>query len=129
MKTRLITAGVATAVAILLITLGSLYSVVVTIALALVSVILCGEFMSARKLNKNMKVFIPALAFALLIPALSATEARYIPLFLFIFGMCVLAVVFHRSLQVEDVMYILFGVTVTTVSDLPLRLFWSMVFT
>ena len=58
MKTRLITAGVAAALAIGLIILGSFFSIVVTIALAVVSVILCGEFLSAKKVHKDMKLFI-----------------------------------------------------------------------
>lgn len=116
MKTRLITAGVATAVALLIIILGSFYSVMITVALALVSILLCGEYLSAKKLNKDMRLFIPGLVFALLIPALSMTEARYIPLYLFVLGMCVLSVVFHQSIKTEDVMFTLTGVSVITVS-------------
>ena len=71
MKTRLITSGVAIVLALAIIILGSFYSIVITIALSLVSVILCGEYLSARKLNKNLKLFLPCLSFALIIPLLS----------------------------------------------------------
>ncbi len=126
MKTRLITAGVATALAIGLIILGSFFSIIVTIALAVVSVILCGEFLSAKKVHKDMKLFIFCLFFALLIPVLSYTEARYIPLFLFVFGICVLSVVFHKTIRMEDVMFALVGVTIITVSLSALNiLVWS----
>ena len=126
MKTRIITAGIAAALAIALIILGSFFTIVVTIALSLVSVILCGEYLSAKKLNKNMKVFIGSLIFAFLIPMLSNTQARYIPLFLYIFGMCVMTVVFHRTLSTEDMMFSLTGVTLITVSLSVLNiLVWS----
>lgn len=116
MKTRLITSGVAVVLALALIILGSFFSIVVTISLSIVSVILCGEYLSARKLNKDIKVFIGTLVFALLIPILSGTQARFIPLFLYVFGMCVISVVFHRSIAVEDMMFSLVGVTMITVS-------------
>ena len=117
MKTRLITAGVAIVVALTLIILGSFYSIVVTIALSLVSVILCGEYLSAKKLNKDLKLFIPSLAFALLIPMFSGIKyVCYIPLFVYIFGMCVLSVVFHRSFRTEDMMFSMVGVTLISVS-------------
>lgn len=116
MKTRLITAGVAIVVALTIIILGSFYSIVATIALSLVSVILCGEYLSAKKLNKDLKLFIASLAFAFLIPMLSNTQARYIPLFVFIFGIFVMSVVFHKTMQTEDVMFALVGVTMITVS-------------
>lgn len=116
MKTRLISAGVATAVALTLIILGSFFSIIVTIALALVNVMLCGEYLSAKKLNKDMKLFIPCLIFSVLIPMLSMTKLWIIPLFLFVFGMCVMSVVFHETLKTEDVLFSLFGVTLFSVS-------------
>lgn len=117
MKTRLITAGIAAALAIALIVLGSFFSVIITISLSIVSVILCGEYLSAKKLNKDMKLFIPSLAFAFLIPLLSGIKyVCYIPLFVFVFGMFVLSVVFHRSFRTNDMMFSLVGVTLITVS-------------
>ena len=116
MKTRLITAGVAVVIALAIIILGSFFSVVITLALSIVSVLLCGEYLSAKKLNKDFKLFFPCLLFALLIPALSMTEARYIPLYLFVFGICVYSVVFHKTAHTEDLMFTLVGVTIITVS-------------
>lgn len=116
MKTRLITAGVSAALAIAIIIFGSFYSIIVTIALSLVSVILCGEFLSAKKLNKDIRIFIPCLLFAFLIPMLSMTEARFIPMFVFVFGIWILAIVFHRSLRMEDIFFSCFGVVLITIS-------------
>ena len=57
MKTRLITAGIAAALAIALIVLGSFFSVIITISLSIVSVILCGEYLSASDLVAAFQAF------------------------------------------------------------------------
>lgn len=116
MKTRLISAGIATAVAITLIILGSFFSIIVTIALALINALLCLEYLSAKKLNKDMKLLIPSLIAAVLIPMLSMTKAWSIPLFLFVFGMCVISVMFHNTVKTDDVLFTIFGVTLFSVS-------------
>ena len=71
MKTRLITSGIGIVVALALIILGSYFNIIITIALSIVSVILCGEYLSARKLNKDIKLFATCLFFALIIPLMS----------------------------------------------------------
>lgn len=116
MRTRLISAGVAIVVALFLIILGSFFTIIVTMALALVSAILCGEYLSAKKLNKDIKIFAPGLLFAFLIPLLSGTDVRYIPLYLFVLCLCILSVVFHKTTDTDRVMFALVGVVVITVS-------------
>ena len=116
MKTRLITGGIASAVAIAIVTLGSFFTAVLTIAFSLVSVLLCGEFLSAKKLHKDLKVFIPCLAFSFLIPALSATGAKYVPLYVFVLGMFIMSVVFHKTIKIEDTIFAVAGVTLFSVS-------------
>ncbi len=126
MKTRLITAGIWAALAITLIIIGSFVTIVITISLALVNVLLCGEYLSARKLHKNMKLFIPSLLCAFLIPMLSMTQAWLIPLFVFVFGMFVISVVFHKTVKTEDVMFTVTGVSLFSVSLSALNaLVWS----
>ena len=120
MKTRLISSGIAVALALVIIILGSYFNIVVTIALSLVSVILCGEYLSARKLNKNFAVFFTCLFFALIIPLTSYMKEpfdrfRFIPMFLFVLLMCIYSVVFHRKLPLEDVMFALVGESIITV--------------
>lgn len=123
MKTRLITSGIAIVLALTIIILGSFFSIVVTIALSLVSLILCGEFLSARKLNKNLRLFLPCLIFSFLIPLMSylnwtppADNVRYIPYFLFVFGMFVMSVVNYRTVRMDDLMFAVTGVSVITIS-------------
>lgn len=116
MKTRLITGVIASALVLVVVTLGSFFTAVLTIAFSLVSVLLCGEFLSAKKLHKDLKLFIPCLVFAFLIPALSATEARYIPMFIFVLGMFIMAIVFHKTIRIENTIFAVFGVSLITIS-------------
>ena len=124
MKTRLITAGVAIVVAVALIVLGSFYSIVVTIALALISALLCGEYLSAKKLNKDIRIFIPCLVFSVLIPLLSTTHQvneQLLPYFLlaivlFVLTSSILSVVFHATLKTEDMIFAAAGVLLISLS-------------
>ncbi len=116
MKTRVITSGVAIVVLLAILVFGEMSSVVITIACALVNIILCGEYLSAKKLNKNMKIMVPCLLFAALIPALSCTVYRYIPLYLCVLTLIVIAVVFHREISFDDIIFALFGVILLSVS-------------
>ena len=133
MKTRLITSGVAVVLALSIIIFGAFYSIVITIALSLVSLILCGEYLSARKLNKNMKLFLLCLFFGMIIPALSYLgdmKYPYIPLcitvFAFLFSLCVFSVVFHRSIKLDEMVFAAFGVLLIAVSLSMLNLLvWS----
>lgn len=121
MKTRLVTSGVAIAAALVIIILGSYFNIVATIALSVVSAILCGEYLAARRLNKNMLLFFTCLVFAMIIPLFSYLSVpydryRFIPFYLFVLCMCVYSVVFHRTIKVSQIMYAMTGVILITVS-------------
>ena len=120
MKTRLITSGIGIVLALAIIILGSFFNIIITIALSLVSVILCGEYLSARRLNKDIKLFVTCLFFALIIPLMSYMKEpfdryRFIPFYLFVLTMCIFSVVFHRTLKMDDMMFTLAGVSLITV--------------
>lgn len=120
MKTRLVSSGIAIVVAVALIILGSYYNIVVSISLSLISVILCGEYLSARKLNKHFKLFFTCLLFALIIPLTSYLKEpydryRFIPMYLFVLVMFIFAVVSHSTIQPDDIMFALVGVSLITV--------------
>lgn len=110
MKTRIITAGVAIVIFLAILIFGEMNSIVITIAIALANTLLCGEYLSAKKINKDLKLMIPCLLFALLIPALSYTALRYIPYYLFTLTLAVIAVVFHEKTKLDDVIFAFAGV-------------------
>ena len=116
MKTRIITSAVAIAVFIAVLIFGEQNSIVITIAIALVNMILCGEYLSAKKLNKNLKIMIPCMLFAFLIPTLSYTMYRYIPYYLFALTLAVIAVVFHKDTKADDVIFAFGGEILLSVS-------------
>lgn len=115
MKTRVITAIVAILICLFILILGSFYGIVLTIALSLLNALLCGEYLSAKRLHKNLKLFIPGVLCALLIPAFSYTELRILPLFLFWLSLCVIAVIFHEEITLSDLTFTFSGVTLISV--------------
>lgn len=116
MKTRIITAAIAAAVALLLIITGSFFNIILTIAISLVSALLCGEYLSARKLNKNLYLFIPSMICAFLIPVLSMTVVSVLPIILLVLSIFIISVVCHEKVSTDDVMFTLAGVLVISVS-------------
>ena len=116
MKTRLITAGVAIIVYLAIMIFGEMNSIVITIAIALANTIMCGEYLSAKKLNKNLKIMIPCLLAALLIPLLSYTEVRYLPYYLFALTLAVIAVIYHEKTRLDDIIFAFAGVILISVS-------------
>jgi phosphatidate cytidylyltransferase len=112
MKTRLITAGIAIMIAVLIFFFGEMNSIVIAIAVSAVSAIMCGEYLSARNLHKDMRIFIPCLAFSFLIPLLSYSVLGFIPLFLFVLYLSALTVFAYKSIPIEDILFTGFGMVV-----------------
>lgn len=122
MKTRLISAGVGIVVCVVLMLLGEQYPIVINIALALVTAILCGELLSAKRLHKSLKISIPCIAFAILMPLLCTTVCKYIPLYLFAIALFTIMVIFHDSVKVDDVMFAFGGTLLIALSMTSLTL-------
>ena len=116
MKTRIITAGVAIIIFLAILIFGEMNSIVITIAIALANTLICGEYLSAKKINKNLKLMIPCLLFALLIPALSYTAYRYIPYYVFTLVLAIIAVADHEHTKIDDVIFAFAGVIMLSVS-------------
>lgn len=116
MKTRIITAGVAIVIFLAILIFGEMNSIVITIAIALANTLMCGEYLSAKKLNANLKIMIPCLLFALLIPALSYTAYRYIPYYLFTLVLAIIAVIDHAKTKIDDIVFAFAGVILLSTS-------------
>ena len=67
MRVRLITAGVAIVICVSLLVLGQFYPIVLNVALALLTILMVGELLTAKKLHKNMFVMIPCAVISSLI--------------------------------------------------------------
>lgn len=116
MKTRVISAFFAILFFLFVLILGSFYTIVITIAVSLMCALLCGEYLSARKLHTDLKLFIPSLLVAFLLPMLSMTAARFVPLYLFWLYLCIASVVFHKQVKMVDIAFTFSGVTLIACS-------------
>lgn len=91
-------------------------SIVLTIAVSFVSTLMCGEYLSAKKLHKELRIFVPCLIFAFLIPVLSYSSVGFLPAYLFVLYIAIVAVAFHDSIPIGDLMFSFFGVALISMS-------------
>ena len=116
MKTRLISAAVALAIGTAIFAFGEMHSIVVTIAVSIATTIMCGEYLAAKGLHKNMTVFLPCLVFGLMIPSLCYSFVGFMPYYGFVLYMCAIAVLCHDTISMEDILYTFFGISLITIS-------------
>lgn len=116
MKTRIITAAIGIFIYILLSILGEVNSLVVAIAISLVNAVMCGEYISAKKLSGNLKILIPCVLFAFLIPLLSYSAVKYIPVYLFTLVIFIISVISHKNTKIEDILFAFGGVMLLSLS-------------
>ena len=116
MKTRLITAAVGVVIAVAIFIFSEMNSIVIAIAAALVCAVMCGEYLSAKGLHKNMWLFIPGLIFGFLIPALSYSAVGFLPLYVFVLYLCIISVVLHKTVDMGDIFFTFFGIVLISVA-------------
>lgn len=116
MKTRLISAAVGIVLCVVLMIIGEMNSIVIRIAIALVTALICGELLSAKDLHKDLKISIPCLSFGLLMPLLSGTTIKFIPLYLFAVVLFSILVAFHDKIKIEDAFFAFGGTLLLTLS-------------
>lgn len=116
MKTRLITSGIGIVLCISLMILGESYPIVISIALAIVSAILCGELLTAKGLHKNLFISIPCVAFGALLPLLCTTALKFIPLYLFSIILFSIMVFKHDSIKADDILFAYGGALLISMS-------------
>lgn len=116
MKTRLITSAIGIVLCVVLMIVGEMNSIVLRIAIALVTALICGELLSAKGLHKNLKVSIPCISFGLLMPLLCSTQLRFIPIYLFAVILFSIVVAFHDKIKIEDAFFAFGGTLLLTLS-------------
>ena len=124
MKTRLISAAVAISVAALIFVFGEMHTAVITVVIAILSAIMCGEYLAAKGLHKNMTIFLPCIVFGAMIPALpyfdfgftENANVGFMPYYVFALYLCAIAVLCHDTIPIEDVLYTFFGMSLITIS-------------
>ena len=116
MKTRLITAGVGIVIALSIFIFSEMHSIVLTVAISIATTIMCGEYLTAKSLHKDLRIFIPCLVFAFLIPMLSYSVVGFLPYFLFVLYIAVISIFFYKTISVENILFTFFGITLITIS-------------
>ena len=116
MKTRLITAGVGIIIGALVFVFGEMNSIVITIAVSIACTIMCGEYLAAKNLHKEIAIFLPCLVFGFLIPVLSYSSVGFIPYYVFVLYLCAIAVLAHDTIPIETILYTFFGMSLITIS-------------
>ncbi len=116
MKTRLITAGVGIVLCLVLLTIGTYYPFVLSIAISIVSAILCGELLTAKSLHKKYLVSVPCIVLAFLMPLFCIYEASLIPLYLFVVIYFILIVLNHNKFTVDEIFFALAGTILISLS-------------
>lgn len=117
MKTRLITAGIGIVVCIGIFFLCEQFALTAAIALAIVDIFMCGEYLSAKKLHKNFYILIPSVLFAGVMPFAAIYSFFLIPMFLYATVIFFFTVIFHQEkIHTDDVMFAFGGVTLIAMS-------------
>ena len=117
MKTRIITAIVGIIFAILIMIFGEMYPFIFAIATALVNIIICMEFLTAKKLQKIPPVAVFTALFALAMPLLACTAFWYLPVYIYAFATFLFMIFLREKLSVTD---ITFGFSFVVVISLAL---------
>lgn len=116
MKTRIITAIIGIILCVLLMVFGEMYPLIFAIAVALVNAIICTEFLTAKKLQKNPPVLITTILFALAMPSLACTDFWYIALFTYSVLMFVFLIFLRQEIKVSDITFAYSGVVLISLS-------------
>ena len=116
MVVRLITSAVGIIVCLVLLFLGETSPIYINVALALVTGLMCGELLSAKGLHKKLSVSIPAIIFGIAMPLLSTTDYVFIPLYLFTVILFITAVLSHKTMTADDLLFAFGGPVLITLS-------------
>ncbi len=116
MKTRIITAIIGIIFVVLLMIFGEMLPILFAVAIALCNAIICMEFLTAKKLQKNPPVAILTILFSLAMPMVACTSLWYIPLYVFSLAMFLFMVFFREKLAVFDLTFAYAGVVVISVA-------------
>ncbi len=115
MKTRIMSAAIGIPVVILILLLSQFISpIIVTTILSLLSAVMVGEVLTAKKLLNNFKISPICLAFAFAMPMVSFTRFWFLPFFVFMVAMLCVMIFFHETIKLSDVAYAFFTSTVLT---------------
>lgn len=116
MKTRIITAIVGIIIAVLLMIFGEMFPILLAIAVSIINMIICMEFLTARKLQKNPPVAILTVLFSLAMPLVACTSLWYLPLYVYSFVTFLFMIFLREKVSINDITFGFAGVTVISLA-------------
>lgn len=130
MRPRLLTAAIGIPAAIIVLIFGEIIPLLLHIIIGVFCVIMIMEYLAAKKLHKNMKIFLPCAAYAFLQPILieffdfkqlsilnQLTDSKQFNLsmfapYVFVLIMFMIMIFFHNDISYSDAVFAVFGTIV-----------------
>ena len=109
MKPRLLTAAIGIPAGILVLVLGEFFHGLLYIVIGAFCAIMIVEYLAARQLQKNIKLFIPCVIYAFIQPTLYHFKLGLLTPFVFVFAVFVMMILFHRDINYSDCAFAVIG--------------------
>lgn len=135
MKKRLLTAAIGVPLAVAVFVLSEYFHWVTYLLISVLSVFMVFELLSAKKLHKNLKIFIPCALYAFLQPILIVTRLALLPAYIFAALVFFVMIVFNEEITYGDASFgllgtlvIVWGLTSMLIVPCALRGYYSFYF-
>lgn len=112
MKPRLLTAAIGIPAGILIMMLGEMFHVILFLVIGAFNVIMILEYLAAKQMHKNMKLFIPCAFYAFVQPTLFHFRLGLLTPYLFLLTIFIMMIFFHQEIGFADAAYAALGTIV-----------------
>ncbi len=109
MKARLLTAAIGIPLAVVLLILGERFNLIMYIIVSLLSFIMVFELLSAKRLHKNLFVFIPCAVYAILQPLVIPLKLGYFTIFAYVLVMFFIMIFRNEYVSYTDLSFAVLG--------------------
>ncbi len=116
MKTRIISGLTGLAFCILVFVFGESLPWLYAISVAFINAIMCFEFMTAKKVHKQIPVFVLSVLFGFSMPLLCGTPVWYLPIILYTLFLFLILVIMRSKVTVVGLTFAYSGTMVITLS-------------
>lgn len=116
MKTRIITGLAGLAFCIIVFTFGEYLTWLYSISVAVINAIMCFEFMTAKRVHKQIPLLVLSMLFGLSMPLLVGTPVWYLPIIFYTFLMFLCLIFFSSKITVNGLVFAYAGSMILTLS-------------
>ena len=109
MKPRLLTTAIGIPAGIFVMVLGEFFHGLLYIIIGAFCALMIMEFLAAKQLHKNMKIFIPCALYAFVQPAMMHFKLSMFTPYVFVLVMFVMMIFFHNDISFEDAAFAILG--------------------